>query len=50
MKNYFIYEIEPLLKTEDVTTFMAGIVTNQVPFIRSPVVLALHVNPEVPIM
>jgi hypothetical protein len=33
MKNDFIYEIEPLLKTEHATAFIAGIVTNRVPFI-----------------
>ena len=33
MESDFICEIEPLLKTEPITTFTVGIVTNQVPFI-----------------
>jgi hypothetical protein len=38
MKSDFIYAIEPLLKTKSVTAFMAGIATNQVPFISSSVI------------
>jgi len=37
-ENDFIYEIEPLLKTESVTAFTTGIITNQIPFIWSPMI------------